>query len=459
VTLPANWADGGLPFHASDENAVEAVLNLVAPLTTTTIYSNNTSPIIGQTSYYNASGGNRTPTLPALSGLQAGQRLAVRRDPADSSTNTVTLSCASGDSFYSSGSTSTTFPLSGEQREFQVISVSGSKYWVPAGSLNPISGLVTNPSNVVITGGHLDGVTIGATTAAPSIAARALSTNVVTTLTGASKPWLSQTGSMGGTLTGTGQLNSFAINDTVVMSSSTTFLYGLELVDNVFSPAVGPRNAIYGTVRVNSSGTGQTLAQAQYVGVSGKAETLTGFGGTSSSPVGSYWGGWFYASIGAGTYHNFAAGIEIDMSIAAGSSVYSKCGLFIALAAADAVSGSVVDTGICIGAQAGVSSTWRNAIMIGGTAHWPFDNTSTLIIAGNPNGVTGLNPGGACAIGIDLSDTAPTGPSLKLPAAPIAMAAMSSAPSAVAGEGQLYISSTGALRYRGPTTDTQVAPA
>lgn len=111
------------------------------PLPTTTIFSNNTSPAIGQTTYYNATSGNRTPPLPPLSGLRAGSRLAVRRDPADVSANTVTLTCAGSDTFYSSGATSAAFPLSGEQREFQVISVSGTKYWAPAGSINPVSGL------------------------------------------------------------------------------------------------------------------------------------------------------------------------------------------------------------------------------------------------------------------------------------------------------------------------------
>lgn len=116
-------------------------VNTLEPLSTTTILTASTSPAIGQTTYYNATSGNLTPSLPALSGLRVGARLAVRRDPADSSSHTVTLSCTSPDTFYSSGTTSTAFPLSGEQREFQVISVSGTKYWAPSGSINPISAL------------------------------------------------------------------------------------------------------------------------------------------------------------------------------------------------------------------------------------------------------------------------------------------------------------------------------
>jgi hypothetical protein len=105
------------------------------------IQTTSATPAIGQITLYNATSGNLTPTLPALSGIAAGRRLAVGRDPADVSANTLTFSLPGGDTFYSSGSTSFTMPLAGERREFQVISVSGTKYWVPAGSLNPLAGL------------------------------------------------------------------------------------------------------------------------------------------------------------------------------------------------------------------------------------------------------------------------------------------------------------------------------
>lgn len=112
------------------------------PLTAATaIVTASTAPAVGKITLYNATSGNLTPSLPALSGLAAGARLAVRRDPAEVSSNTVTFSTNGADTFYSSGATSFTLPLMGEQREFQVISVSATKYWAPAGSLNPVSGL------------------------------------------------------------------------------------------------------------------------------------------------------------------------------------------------------------------------------------------------------------------------------------------------------------------------------
>lgn len=162
--LPANWADGK-QFTAAAENLVETTLNTVyglavtqtannndgtvtvnnlpalQPLTPVVIYTSNTAPAIGAVTYYNATSGNLTPPLPALSGLRVGARLGVRRDPADVSQNTVTLSCAGSDTFYSSSATTATLPLSGEQREYQVISVSGTKYWAPSGALNSVAAL------------------------------------------------------------------------------------------------------------------------------------------------------------------------------------------------------------------------------------------------------------------------------------------------------------------------------
>lgn len=103
----------------------------------------STAPGIGKTTYYNASSGNLTPSLPALSGLNVGARFAVRRDPTDLSSNIVTFTCAGSDAFYLSGATTITLPVTGEQREYEVIQPggSGTKYWAPAGSLNPLSAL------------------------------------------------------------------------------------------------------------------------------------------------------------------------------------------------------------------------------------------------------------------------------------------------------------------------------
>ncbi len=63
-------------------------------------------------------------------------------------------------------------------------------------------------------------------------------------------------------------------------------------------------------------------------------------------------------------------------------------------------------------------------------------------------------------IGIDFSRVIFSGPAFKTGAAPIAMSEMASAPSTIAGEGQLYVASDGSLHYLSPSgTDTRLALA
>jgi lysophospholipase L1-like esterase len=100
----------------------------------------NTAPAIGKTTYYNAMGGNLAVPLLALSGLNDKARFSVRRDPLDISNNTITFTCAGSDAFYSSLATTFTLPIMGEQRDFQVATVGATKYWAPAGPINPVAG-------------------------------------------------------------------------------------------------------------------------------------------------------------------------------------------------------------------------------------------------------------------------------------------------------------------------------
>lgn len=104
------------------------------------VVTTNTAPAIGKTTYYNASGGSLNVPLLALSGLNTGARFCVRRDPADKSSNTITFTCAGSDTFYSSGGTTFTLPIFGEQRDYQVVNDGSGKHWGPAGPINPVAG-------------------------------------------------------------------------------------------------------------------------------------------------------------------------------------------------------------------------------------------------------------------------------------------------------------------------------
>lgn len=267
----------------------------------------------------------------------------------------------------------------------------------------------------------------------------------VITLSGTQKPLLGQTGAIGGTLTGSGAMNYIALNDSVAAGS---WLYGLQVVDSVVAPAVGLRNAIYGHVTVTGAGT-NTVGQAQYVGVAGRAELNTSLG-ASGAPAGSLWGGWFYGALNNAPNCNALYGVEIDVSVGSGSSVGVKTGLVITLAGSDAVQGTLVDAALSIAKQGPVTNTWKTGILFGaqGAGNWAFNDTSTLIAAAT----------GPANVGVDFSRVTFTGPAIKLPAAPISMAPMASAPAA-AKEGQLYVAADGSLHYRGPHNDTQVARA
>jgi hypothetical protein len=474
-------------------------VTVMEPLLRIVIVSDNTSPAAGAVTYYNAklAGHALTPTLLPLSSLPVGARCGVRRDPADPADATsfsVTINTTAGDHFYSSNATSTTLPLSGEQREYMVISVGGVKYWAPAGTLNPVSGLVTwanealgvlpatsgqhlttqggvtlddGSGHVVIPGGTLDGVTIGATTAAVSLAAKTMSSGTPKVLSGSTgQPWLNQLGSFSGSNSASAvYANQLSFTDAVNFTGSL-WLGGLLVQDTVVAGAVGPRTGIYGHVIVNAAGT-NTQAQAGYVAAYGRAETGMQFTGstapTSTGGIGSFWAGWDYAALTTGALNQLQVfGREIDVSVQTGASVASKVGLLVTLAGNDAVRGNTQDVAIQIAKQA-TSGTWLTGLMFGsdqalGTGnqgnYWPFNTTSTLIYVSSPPSA-GSNP---CGTGIDLSNAAFSDAAIKTGPAAIQMANMASAPTAVTGKGRIYVASDNSLHYLTSSGDTQIAP-
>jgi hypothetical protein len=261
---------------------------------------------------------------------------------------------------------------------------------------------------VVIKGGSLDGVTIGATTQAPSIRATTVTATNSVVLSGAGKPWLNEIGSISGTLTAGGQINNISMNDQVVAGNNT--LWGLFVNQNVLSPATGPRTGIQGRIQVTSTGA-NTRGQALFVGVLGRAETGANLGGTSGTPLGSLWGANFYGAVtnAAATFLDQVFGCEVDISVPTGASTNSKIGLLITSAAGDAVRGTTDDTLLMLAKQSTATASFRQGVTFGRTAgNWPFASDSTLIGTLNP---------GAANIGIDFTGVTFTGPAIKVPAA------------------------------------------
>lgn len=320
--------------------------------------------------------------------------------------------------------------------------------------------------NVTIKGGTLDGVTIGNTYPTPSIRSNKLWTNTAFTWTPYSNPaWISGGGSYQGSLSqGKGaSMNNLTYIDKIV--GSTGYITGLVVSGHIYEPAIGLRNAIAGILTISSVGD-VTYTESSYVGVRGSVITDVGLGGSPGAPIGAFWGGWFTATTTGGTNHANMFGVEIDIGVA--SDIQLKVGLRVSTLQSDTTQGSTDDVAIQVIKGGATNPGWSHGILFGSdqvppnfntqnpamtSAIWPFTSDSTIIGTSNPGNGLPAN------IGIDFSKVTFTGPAIKLPGASIAMAPMATAPAAVAGEGMLYIATDGSLHYRGPTTDTQVAPA
>lgn len=113
------------------------------PLTGSTVITTNAAPTMGRFNRYNATAGGLSVILPALSGQNVGARTSVQKYMADVSANTITFTCSGADKFDDGATTVFTLTATGEQREVQVISVSGTKRWKFVGTLSvdtPVSG-------------------------------------------------------------------------------------------------------------------------------------------------------------------------------------------------------------------------------------------------------------------------------------------------------------------------------
>ena len=115
---------------------------LQTPLVGLAVMTSGTAPSVGKVNVYNATSEAISATLPALSELNVGARLIVGKYIGDTSANTVTINCSSGDKFCDNTTTSLSMSMPGAQRELFVISISGTKRWSYAGSLHTATSTV-----------------------------------------------------------------------------------------------------------------------------------------------------------------------------------------------------------------------------------------------------------------------------------------------------------------------------
>lgn len=134
--------------------------NALAPLIGAAIATSGTTPSAGTVNTYNATSGNISATLPALSGLSVGARLIVAKS--DSSAYTVAVSCAGSDKLVDGSTSSVTLVGPLEQRELQVVLIAGAKRWAIIGSYS--QGISNSTTSVLGLGtlelGHASDTTV-----------------------------------------------------------------------------------------------------------------------------------------------------------------------------------------------------------------------------------------------------------------------------------------------------------
>lgn len=112
----------------------------IAPWSLGVVITNTSAPMLGEINRYNATAGQLTVILPALSGLNANARTAMQKYALDSSVNTITFNCAGSDLF-DDGTTTFTLRSTGEFKAIQVVLDAGVKRWKIVESVTTISDL------------------------------------------------------------------------------------------------------------------------------------------------------------------------------------------------------------------------------------------------------------------------------------------------------------------------------
>lgn len=200
---------------------------------------------------------------------------------------------------------------------------------------------------------------------------------------------------MNATWTGTGaaaqtnNLNKLIINDAITGRAGG--MNGFGIYHTVGGAgAQGARSAFYANMTANN--TLNLKLGGQFI-VSGTfySNATVNAGGTDftsvSNSVGALCGVNPYISLGSGaTFWQGASGIEIDVSMRAGSSYGNVNGLLIATISGHAVAGAFgTNTAIAIGGNGLQSAGWNYGLMFGlASSQWQYQTNATLIGAAEP---------------------------------------------------------------------------
>lgn len=159
-------------------------------------------------------------------------------------------------------------------------------------------------------------------------------------------------------------------------------LIGFSVLDGMQAGWSGGRTAIQGELSI--VGADSALNGVGEVGVAGLVTTNQNLGGTTgafTNGKGQIYGMNPYCQMRSGaTFYSVCNGMEVDTSIATGSSVYDHFGMSIVETSVHAVQGTTDDAGIVFANQPTVTAGWKFGLLFGDLAHlWSFTATSTLI--------------------------------------------------------------------------------
>lgn len=166
------------------------------------------------------------------------------------------------------------------------------------------------------------------------------------------------------------------------------------------STATGGRQAIAGQLFFNAA-TSASNTNRNYVGVLAECIATAGDGGTSSAPLGGFFGLNAVAELTNAANALGMTACEFNVSCGTGSSAQYKTGIQVVALNTDVVRGSAVDAAIVVSAETGSVGFGCGIQFNAMSGHTPIINNGTLIQVEGP-GVT-------LATGIDLSAWTTTG--------------------------------------------------
>lgn len=169
-------------------------------------------------------------------------------------------------------------------------------------------------------------------------------------------------------ITDTLNANQIIVDETNV-DATTNILYGLKLTHDIRGSGTvattGARNAFESSITLRNTTAARNYETKMYVGVAGKATADANDNGSSGSGTwyGAVYGGNFYGQLTAnGTRFANVTGAELNTDCATGSSVNYKSGIQITQVSTDKVAGTTFDAAVSLSNVSGAVG-WKNGIL------------------------------------------------------------------------------------------------